>query len=87
MAVGAVSWNAPAPMCDIDFSYTWSNIPGHGEDTNFGRRLGYKVKSFVDPAYVAVINRLLTPSPKEVIHAEPITLAFRVAQPPGEVRG
>ena len=77
---------AAAGVPAIDCPYTWNDILGQEKDTKFARRLGYKAKSLVDPAHTAVINRLLTPSPEEVAHAERVTSAFELAQVRGEGR-
>jgi len=70
----------------IDCPYTWSDADGQERDTRFARRLGYKCKSLVDPAHAAVVNAALTPSTKEISHAERLVTAFETAQASGAGR-
>ena len=75
-----------ARVLSIDCPYTWTDDAGVEADTLAARRLGYRAKAAVHAAHVAVINRLLTPSPAEVAHARRVVDAFETAQAAGRGR-
>ena len=45
--------------------------------------MGYLAKSAVNPAHVAVINRVMTPSPEEISRASTVITAFEAARAKG----
>ena len=46
----------------IDAPYTFSDVKGARADARYARRLGYRMKSLVDPSHAKAINRVFTPS-------------------------
>jgi citrate lyase subunit beta/citryl-CoA lyase len=46
----------------IDCPYTFSDVEGAAADARYARRLGYRMKSLVDPAHAAAVKRALTPN-------------------------
>ena len=67
----------------IDCPYTFSDVQGAAADARYARRLGYRMKSLVDPAHAAAINRALTPS---LARARKIVAAFEAARSRGKDR-
>jgi citrate lyase subunit beta / citryl-CoA lyase len=67
----------------IDCPYTFSDVEGAAADARYARRLGYRMKSLVDPAHVAAVNRALTPS---LARARRIVAAFEAARAQGKDR-
>jgi citrate lyase subunit beta/citryl-CoA lyase len=67
----------------IDCPYTFSDVEGAERDARYARRLGYRMKSLVDPAHARVINRALTPS---LARAKRIVAAFEKARAQGKDR-
>jgi citrate lyase subunit beta/citryl-CoA lyase len=67
----------------IDCPYTFSDVKGAAADARYARRLGYRMKSLVDPAHAAVVNRALTPS---LAQARKIVAAFERARAQGKDR-
>ncbi len=72
-----------AGVMAIDYPYTWSDADGAHRETLEARRLGYQAKSAVAHGHAAVINEVLTPSPKEVDAARRTIEAFETAQAQG----
>ena len=70
----------------IDMPYTWSSVDGARAHALGARRLGYRAKSAVDPAHVAVINEVFTPGPDAVARCRRIVEAFEAARAKGEAR-
>jgi citrate lyase subunit beta/citryl-CoA lyase len=70
----------------IDCPYTFSDVKGAVADTKWAKRLGYKAKSLVDPAHAAAINRVLTPSARELEQARRVVAAFERARASGRER-
>jgi citrate lyase subunit beta / citryl-CoA lyase len=72
----------------IDCPYTFSDVEGAAADARYARRLGYRMKSVVDPSHAAAINKALTPN---LARARRIVAAFEKARAQGkdraEVRG
>jgi citrate lyase subunit beta/citryl-CoA lyase len=72
----------------IDCPYTFSDVEGAKADARYARRLGYRMKSVVDPSHAAAINKALTPN---LARARRIVAAFEKARAQGkdraEVRG
>jgi len=70
----------------IDCPYTFSDVKGVVADARYARRLGYRMKSLVDPAHAKAINQVFTPSPKELKKARRIVAAFEKARAAGRDR-
>ena len=49
----------------IDCPYTFSDVKGAVADARYAKRLGYRMKSLVDPAHARAINQVFTPSKAE----------------------
>jgi citrate lyase subunit beta / citryl-CoA lyase len=75
-----------AGVLSIDMPYTWSSVDGARRHALGARRLGYRAKSVVDPAHVAVINEIFTPGPDEIAHCRRVVAAFEAARAKGEAR-
>jgi citrate lyase subunit beta / citryl-CoA lyase len=75
-----------AGVVSIDCPYTFADAEGCEADARYARQLGYVAKSAVDPAHVAVINRVMTPSADEVRDACAIVEAFEAARAAGKER-
>jgi citrate lyase subunit beta/citryl-CoA lyase len=67
----------------IDCPYTFSDLKGAAADARYARRLGYRMKSLVDPAHAAPINKALTP---DLARARRIVAAFEKARARGKDR-
>ena len=67
----------------IDCPYTFSDVEGAAADARYASRLGYRMKSLVDPSHAAVINRALTPN---LARARRIVAAFEKARAQGKDR-
>jgi citrate lyase subunit beta/citryl-CoA lyase len=67
----------------IDCPYTFSDVEGAGADARYARRLGYRMKSLVDPSHAAAVNRALTPN---LARAKRIVAAFEKARAQGKDR-
>jgi citrate lyase subunit beta / citryl-CoA lyase len=67
----------------IDCSYTFSDLKGAAADARYARRLGYRMKSLVDPAHAAAINKALNP---DLAQARRIVAAFEKARALGRDR-
>jgi len=70
----------------IDCPYTFSDVKGAVADARYAKRLGYRMKSLVDPAHARPINEVFTPSPKELRKARRIVAAFERARAAGRDR-
>jgi citrate lyase subunit beta/citryl-CoA lyase len=70
----------------IDCPYTFSDVKGAVADTMWAKRLGYRAKSLVDPSHAAAINRVLTPSAREMEAARRVVAAFERARASGRGR-
>jgi citrate lyase subunit beta/citryl-CoA lyase len=70
----------------IDCPYTFSDVKGALADARTAKRLGYRMKSLVDPAHAKAINALFTPSATEVAKARKIVAAFEKARAAGRSR-
>ena len=53
----------------IDCPYTFSDVKGAVADSRYAKRLGYRMKSLVDPSHARAINPVFTPSKKEFARA------------------
>jgi len=67
----------------IDCPYTFSDVKGASADARFARRLGYRMKSLVDPAHARAINKVFTP---DLSKARRIVAAFEKARAQGKDR-
>jgi len=67
----------------IDCPYTFSDAKGAAADALYARRLGYRMKSLVDPAHARAINKALTP---DLAKAKKIVAAFEKARAKGRDR-
>jgi len=70
----------------IDCPYTFSDVKGAVADARYAKRLGYRMKSVVDPAHARAINQVFTPSKAEVARARKIVSAFEKARAAGKDR-
>src|SRR3954468_10293337 len=70
----------------IDCPYTFSDVKGAAADARYAKRLGYRMKSLVDPAHAAAINKVFTYSKKELDQARRIVAAFEKARAAGKER-
>src|SRR5436853_6272183 len=70
----------------IDCPYTFSDVKGAVADAKWAKRLGYRMKSLVDPSHAESINALFTPSRAEVAKAKKIVAAFEKARAAGKER-
>ena len=67
----------------IDCPYTFSDLKGAAADARYAKRLGYRMKSLVDPAHAGAINRALTPG---LARARRLVRAFEAARARGKDR-
>jgi citrate lyase subunit beta/citryl-CoA lyase len=70
----------------IDAPYTFSDAKGAVADARYAKRLGYRMKSLVDPAHARPINAVFTPSAAELARAARIVKAFDEARAAGRER-
>ena len=70
----------------IDCPYTFSDLKGALADARYAKRLGYRMKSVVDPSHVKPINAVFTPSARELAHARKVVAAFERARAAGRDR-
>ena len=70
----------------IDCPYTFSDVKGAVADARHARRLGYRMKSLVDPSHARAINAVFTPTKPEIARAKKIVAAFEKARAAGKDR-
>jgi citrate lyase subunit beta/citryl-CoA lyase len=70
----------------IDCPYTFSDVRGALADARYAKRLGYRMKSLVDPSHAKPINAVFTPSRTELTRARRIVAAFERARAAGRDR-
>ena len=70
----------------IDCPYTFSDVKGAVADAKSAKRLGYRMKSLVDPAHAKAINAVFSPTKAEVQKARRIVAAFEKARAAGKDR-
>lgn len=70
----------------IDCPYTFSDAKGAVADARTAKRLGYRMKSLVDPSHAKAINAVFTPSKAEILKAKRIVAAFEKARAAGKGR-
>jgi len=67
----------------IDCPYTFSDVKGAAADARYAKRLGYRMKSLVDPSHARAVNKVLTP---DLARARRIVFAFEKARQEGKDR-
>jgi citrate lyase subunit beta/citryl-CoA lyase len=67
----------------IDCPYTFDDVEGAAADARYAKRLGYRMKSLVDPSHAAAVNKALTPN---LGRAKKIVAAFEKARAQGKDR-
>ncbi len=67
----------------IDCPYTFSDVKGAVADARWARRIGYRMKSLVDPSHARAVNKVFTP---DVAAAARIVAAFEKARAQGRDR-
>lgn len=67
----------------IDAPYTFSDAKGAAVDARWAQRMGYRMKSLVDPSHAGPINKALTP---DLARARRIVAAFEKARALGKER-
>jgi citrate lyase subunit beta/citryl-CoA lyase len=72
-----------AGVVSVDCPYTFADVGGCEADARAARAMGYVAKSAVNPAHVAVINAVMTPSPEEIRRALAMVGAFEAARAKG----
>jgi citrate lyase subunit beta / citryl-CoA lyase len=70
----------------IDAPYTFSDVKGALQDARYAKRLGYRMKSLVDPAHARPTNAVFTASAAELARAQKIVEAFEAARAAGKER-
>ncbi|HET7365373.1 MAG TPA: CoA ester lyase [Burkholderiales bacterium] len=70
----------------IDCPYTFSDVKGAVADARHAKRLGYRMKSLVDPSHAKAINAVFTPTRRELAHARKVVAAFERARAAGHGR-
>ena len=70
----------------IDCPYTFSDVKGAVAEARYAKRLGYRMKSIVDPSHARAINQVFTPSKAEIAKAKRIVAAFEKARAAGQER-
>lgn len=64
----------------IDCPYTFSDLKGALADARYSKRLGYRMKSVVEPSHAKAINAVFTPTPAQLKKAKRIVAAFEKAR-------
>jgi citrate lyase subunit beta/citryl-CoA lyase len=70
----------------IDCPYTFNDVKGAVADARHAKRLGYRMKSLVDPAHARALNSVFSPSKAELARARKIVAAFEKARAAGKDR-
>jgi citrate lyase subunit beta / citryl-CoA lyase len=70
----------------IDCPYTFSDVKGAVADAKTAKRLGYRMKSLVDPSHAKAINAVFSPNRNEIQKAQRIVTAFEKARAAGKER-
>lgn len=74
---------SPLEFLSVDCPYTFADVAGCEADARAARAIGYVAKSAVNPAHVAAINGVMTPSSEEVRRARAMIEAFEAARAKG----
>jgi citrate lyase subunit beta/citryl-CoA lyase len=72
-----------AGVVSVDCPYTFADVAGCEVDARAARAMGYVAKSAVNPAHVAAINAVMTPSGEEIRRALAMIQAFEAARAKG----
>ena len=75
-----------AGMEAIDCPYTFSDVKGVVADARYAKRLGYRMKSLVEPAHAKAVNAVFTPSATDLARARRVVAAFEKARAAGRER-
>ena len=75
-----------AGMEAIDCPYTFSDVKGAVADARYAKRLGYRMKSLVEPAHAKAVNAVFTPSATDLARARRVVAAFEKARAAGRER-
>ena len=67
----------------IDAPYTFSDVKGATADAKWAQRMGYRMKSLVDPSHAKAVNKVFTP---DLARAARIVTAFEKARAQGKDR-
>lgn len=67
----------------IDAPYTFSDVKGAVADAKWAARMGYRMKSLVDPSHAKPLNKVFTP---DLARAARIVAAFEKARAQGKER-
>ncbi|HJS39758.1 MAG TPA: CoA ester lyase [Burkholderiales bacterium] len=67
----------------IDAPYTFSDVKGAVADAKWAARMGYRMKSLVDPSHAKPLNKVFTP---DLARAARIVAAFETARAQGKER-
>jgi citrate lyase subunit beta / citryl-CoA lyase len=70
----------------IDCPYTFSDVKGAVADARYAKRLGYRMKSLVEPSHAKAINAVFSPTAAEIMKAKKIVAAFEKARAAGKDR-
>lgn len=70
----------------IDAPYTFSDVKGARADARYAKRLGYRMKSLVDPSHARPINKVFEIGRSEIAEARKIVAAFEKARAQGKER-
>ena len=70
----------------IDCPYTFSDVKGAVADARYAKRLGYRMKSLVDPAHARAINGVFSANKPDLARARNIVAAFEKARAAGKDR-
>lgn len=70
----------------IDCPYTFSDAKGAAADARTAKRLGYRMKSLVDPSHAGAVNNVFAVGKAERAKAEKIVKAFDKARAAGKDR-
>jgi len=61
-------------------------VKGAVVDAKWAKRLGYRMKSLVQPSHARAINRVFTPGRAELLRARKVVAAFEKARKAGKDR-
>ena len=70
----------------IDCPYTFSDAKGAAADARMAKRLGYRMKSLVDPSHARLVNKVFEVGKTEIAKAQKIVAAFEKARSQGKDR-
>ncbi|MEW6688203.1 MAG: CoA ester lyase [Pseudomonadota bacterium] len=70
----------------IDCPYTFNDLKGAVADAKWAKRMGYRMKSVVDPSHVRAISEVFSASSSELREARRIVQAFERARTEGKER-